>query len=134
MKTKALAVLLLIVMIPLVLLGWMGIRILRDEQRLHDHQIQTLITSQLKAVDQSIGQLFKTLETEFPEGAAGLSKDPAAVRTFLRGKPDIRQMLIFDSGYQRVFPPGDSPLTRMERRFLERAGAVLSTVFPGQDT
>ncbi len=130
MKTKALAVLLLIVMIPLVLLGWMGIRVLRDEQRLHDHQIQMLITSQLKAVDQSIGQYFKTLETEFPKEAAALSKNPTAVRAFLRGKPNVRQMLIFDSSYQRVFPPGDSPLTRMEGRFLERAGAVLSQLEP----
>ena len=130
MKTKTLAVLLLIVMIPLVLLGWMGIRVLRDEQSLHDHQIQTLITSQLQAVDQSIAQYFKTLETEFPKEATVLSKNPAAVRAFLRGKPDVRQMLIFDSGYQRVFPPDDSPLTRMERRFLERAGAVLSRLDP----
>ncbi len=130
MKIKALTVLLLIVMIPLILLGWMGIRVLRDEQRLHDHQIQTLITSQLQAVDQSIGQYFKTLETEFPKEAAGLSKNPAAVRAFLRGKPAIRQMLIFDSGFQRVFPPGDSPLTRMEHRFLERAGVVLSRLEP----
>ncbi len=130
MKTKTLAVLLLIVMIPLFLLGWMGIRVLRDEQSLHDHQIQSLITSQLQAVDQSIGHYFKTLETEFPKEAAGLSKNPAAVRTFLRGKPGVRQMLIFDSSYQRVFPPSDSPLTRMERRFLERAGAVLSRLEP----
>lgn len=130
MKTKALAVLLLIVMIPLILLGWMGLRVLRDEQRLYDHQIQALITSQLQAVDQTIGQYFKTLETELPKEAAALSKNPAAVRTFLRGKPDVRQMLIFDSGYQRVFPPDSSPLTRMERRFLERAGAVLSRLDP----
>ena len=39
-------------------------------------------------------------------------------------------MLVFDSGYKRVFPPGNSPLTRMERRFLERAGAVLSQLDP----
>jgi signal transduction histidine kinase len=117
-------------MIPLILLGWMGIRVLRDEQRLHDHQIQTLVTSQLQAVDQSIAQYFKTLETEFPKEAAALPKNPKAVRAFLRGKPDVRQMLIFDSGFKRVFPPGDSPLTRMERRFLERAGAVLSRLDP----
>ena len=120
----------MIVMVPLLLLGWMGIRILRDEQRLHDHQIQTLITSQLQAVDQTIGQYFRTLETEFPKEAAALPKNPAAVRTYLREKPDVRQMLIFDSSYQRVFPPGNSPLTRMERRFLERAGAVLSRLDP----
>jgi signal transduction histidine kinase len=130
LKTKALTVLLLIVMIPLILLGWMGIRVLRDEQSLHDHQIQTLITSQLQAVDQSIGQYFKTLEAELPKEAAAISKNPKAVRAFLRGKPDVRQMLIFNSGYQRVFPPGDSPLTRRERRFLERAGAVLSRLDP----
>ena len=131
MKTRTLAVLLLIVIIPLVLLGWMGIRILQDEQRLHDHQIQTLITSQLKAVDQSIAQYFKSLETELPKEASALSKEPAAIRSFLRRKPDIRQMLIFDSQYKRVFPPGDSPLTLMERGFLERAGAVLSRLETG---
>ena len=108
----------------------MGIRILQDEQRLHDHQIQALITSQLQAVDQSIGQHFKTLEAELPKEAAALSRKPAAVRAFLRGKPDVREMLIFDSNYQRVFPPGNSPLSEMERRFLERAGAVLSHLDP----
>ncbi len=131
MKTKALTVLLLIVLIPLVLLAWMGIRILQDDQRLHDHQIQTLITSQLQAVDQSISQYFKMLEIELPKETASLSKTPTAIRTFLRGKPDVRQMLIFDSRYQRVFPPGNSPLTQMERGFLERAGAVLSRLESG---
>jgi len=86
--------------------------------------------SQLQSVDQSIAQYFKTLETDFPKEAAALSKNPTEVRAFLRGKPDVRQMLIFDSGFKRVFPPGDSPLTRMERRFLERAGAVLSQLDP----
>ena len=105
MKTKALSVLLLIVMLPLILLGWMGFRVLQDEQRLHDHQIQTLIMSQLQAVDQSIGQYFKTLETELPKEATALSWNPKAIRAFLREKPDVRQMLIFDSVYQRVFPP-----------------------------
>ena len=131
MKTRTLAVLLLIVTIPLLLLGWMGIRILQDEQRLHDHQIQTLITSQLKAVDQSIAQYFKTLEAELPKAATRLSKKPAAIRAFLRGKPDIRQMLIFDNRFHRVFPPGNSPLSQMERGFLERAGAVLSRLESG---
>lgn len=120
----------MIVTIPLVLLGWMGIRVLQDDQRLHDHQIQTLITSQLKAVDQSIGNYFKTLATEFPQRAAGLAKDPAAVRAFLRGQPGVRQMLIFDRDFKRIFPPGNSPLSQMERRFLERAGAVLSRLEP----
>lgn len=126
MKTKALTVLLLIVIIPILLLGWMGFRILQDEQNLRDHQIRTLILSQLQAVDQSIKNYFKTLEAQLPKEAAALPKNPTAVRAFLRGRPEIRQMLIFDSSYKRVFPPGDAPLTQMERRFLERAGAVLS--------
>lgn len=126
MKTKSLTSLLLIVLIPLVLLSWMGIRILHDEQKLHDHQFQTLIGSQLHGVEKVIAQYFTDLEKTLPNEAASFSKDADSVRSFLRKRPEVRQMLIFDRDFKRVFPPGNSPLTRMELEFLERAGAVLS--------
>ena len=126
MKTKSLATLLLIVTIPLILLGWMGLRILQDEQSLQDHQIQTLIGSQLSGVENIIRQSFTDLEKSLPREAQVLAKDSESVRSFLRNRPEVRQMLIFDRDFKRVFPPGQSPLTRMERQFLERAGAVLS--------
>ena len=126
MKTKTLAVLLLIVMIPLTLLGWMGTRILLDQKKLHDHQVGLLIDSQLRAVDQSIGDLLHALEKELPTIAETLKPDSHSVRAFLRQRPDIRQVLLFDKNYRRVFPPGGLPLSIMERQFLERTGAVLS--------
>ncbi len=126
MKTKTLAVLLLIVMIPLTLLGWMGTRILLDEKKLHDHQIGLLIDSQLRAVDQSIGDLFRAWEKELPTIAETLKPDSDSVRAFLRQRPDIRQVLLFDKSYHRIFPPSDLPLSSTERQFLERTGAVLS--------
>ncbi len=126
MKTKTLIVLLLIVMIPLTLLGWMGTRILLDEKKLHDHQIGLLIVSQLRAVDQSIGNIFQTLEKELPIIAETFQSDSDSVRAFLRKRPDIRQVLLFDKNYHRIFPPSDLPLSSMERQFLERTGAVLS--------
>jgi signal transduction histidine kinase len=121
----------LIVLIPLILLGWMGIRILHDEQKLHDHQIQTLIGSQLYSVEKNIAKYFTDLEETLPKEAASFSKDADSVRSFLRIRPEVRQMLIFDHNFKRVFPPGNSPLTKMEREFLERAGAVLSRLESG---
>ncbi len=130
MKTKPLALLLLIVVIPLLLLGGLGVRVLNDDKKLHDHQIQTLIASQLKSVDGDIGAYFETLENELSQQATQLATDADSVRAFLRTRPDLRQMLIFDSGFKRLFPPDNAPLTQMERRFLERAGAVLSRLEP----
>ena len=61
-----------------------------------------------------------------PTIAETLKPDSDSVRAFLRQRPDIRQVLIFDQNYRRVFPPSDLPLSPMERQLLERTGAVLS--------
>ncbi len=130
MKTKPLALLLLIVVIPLILLGGLGVRVLSDDKKLHDHQIQTLIASKLRTVDATLADHFQSLEKELSAQASQLASDADAVRTFLRTRPDLRQMLIFDAEFKRVFPPDNAPLNEMERRFLERAGAVLARLQP----
>jgi signal transduction histidine kinase len=126
LKFKLFFALLLIVLLPLILLGGMGVKVLRDEQRLQEHQIQTLVISQLKEVDRSIGQYFRSLENEFVEWAAKLPGDPATIRNEIQKQPEVRQILIFDSTSKRIFPPGNRPLSQRERQFLERAGVILS--------
>lgn len=128
MKTKTIAVLLSIVVIPLALLAWMGLRMMRDDRQLHDHQVQTLIASQLKAVEASIQDYFKSLEIELQTSALGISHDRESIRTFLRTSPPVRRAMIFDARNRRIFPPQPSPLTDKERRFLERAGSGFSTM------
>jgi len=126
LKLKLFSVLLLIVLLPLILLGGLGIKVLRDEQRLQEHQIQTLVDSQLKEVDRSIGQFFQSLEKGFLEWAGNLAGDPASIRSSIQNQPDVRQILIFDPNSKRIFPPGNLPLSQRERQFLERAGVILS--------
>lgn len=128
LKTKTLLVLAAIVLIPLVLLGWLGLRVILDEQELRDHQIRALIQSRLKGFEDTVLDHFENLAAQFTDASGNLSYTTNGLRQFVRETPTIRQVFWFDAKDKRRFPPGDSPLTRKESQFLERTKSILGSL------
>jgi len=120
LKPKTLSALILIVLIPVLATGWLGLRLLLDEQELVGHQMQSLIQERLSGVDEKIQGEFARLEQVFREAGRNLALEAEAMRALVREQPDLREVFVFAADGARLFPPEGAPLTEKERRFLER--------------
>jgi signal transduction histidine kinase len=116
--------LLLIILLPVLLLGWFGVRMARNEQQVIEHQLQVLLTAQLKSIDDAIHAYFLAEQKALLEQAPKLPQDAAGIRAYLRGAPRVQQMLVIAADGKRVFPPPDGPVSEAERQFLQRTAAI----------
>ena len=62
MKPKLIIIYLLIVVVPLALLGGLGVRMARDEQKMMQQRFREVLTDQLHDIDTTIADLMKQLK------------------------------------------------------------------------
>lgn len=126
MKNSARRLLILLVLLPLLLLGWLGYRLQQNEQQLVGLQLQKLIEQQLESVDQQLQTHFQQLETLLQGQAQGLHRLAAAeypvdpLRSFIKNSTHVQQLFVLDAQDQRQFPPRNAPLSLDEQRLVER--------------
>lgn len=121
MHKKIVVALVLLVLLPLVLLGWIGVRMAENERQLLKHQMGLLVQSQLQQVDERIQKHFSGLQNRLSASAPG-EAHAAALRDWLRTAPEVRQLLVMDGTGQRLFPPAEA--SSNERLFLQRTAAI----------
>lgn len=116
--------LLLIVLLPVGLLGWFGVRMAHNEQKVIEHQLQTLSMAQLESIDNAIQAHFQTEQMRFLDSAPQLTGDAEGLRAYLRSSPQVSHALVIGADGKRVFPPVDGALPDSERQFVERTAAI----------
>ena len=124
MKPKLIVILLLIVLLPLALLAWLGVRTALDEQEIVQNRFRKLLTGKLSDVGAIIADVVARREHGLSRLADGLSIDAASVRAAVRTTPAITQVFVLDPKGQRLHPPREGPLNSAEIDFLERAKQV----------
>lgn len=124
MQKKIALSLVFLVLLPVGLLGWLGMRTAQNEQAMVDVQVQTLRAAQLKSVDDTLQNYFQAEQTKLLAIAAGLKLDVDSLRTFARTSPQVRQVLVLGADGKRIFPPEGDALTTAEKQFIERANAI----------
>ena len=63
-KPKLITIFLLIVLVPVALLGWLGLRVARDEQEIVEHKFRTLLHGKRGDVDATVAALMADRERE----------------------------------------------------------------------
>lgn len=125
MKYRAALLLITLVLLPLLLLGWLGFKFQQNEQELVGLQLQKLIEQQLESVDSQLQTHFQQLEVLLQRQADGLYRlaDPDypsnRLRNFVFGSAQVQQLFVLDRNDQRQFPPRDQPLTEAEQRLVD---------------
>jgi len=114
----------MLVLLPVGLLGWFGVRMSQNEKKVLEAQVQTLQAAQLKSVDDTLQNYFQTEQTNLLETAARLKRDVESLRSFARTSPQVRQVLLVAADGKRMFPPDDDALTIAERQFIQRTSAI----------
>ncbi|GAA0796378.1 sensor histidine kinase [Marinobacterium sediminicola] len=126
MKYRAVLLLILLVLLPLLLTGWLGYRLQQNEQQLVGMQLQKLIEQQLESVDQQLQTHFQQLERLLRRQASDLYQlaDPdysaEQLRRFVKSSAQVQQLFVLGADDQRHFPPRHQPLSLDEQRLVER--------------
>lgn len=124
--SKFTIILLLLVAVPLAIVGWLGARIVRDEQMVLQHQVRELTTGQLRAIATAIQASLKTYEQRVLEEMRPLTTDVEVLRQRGRESALVTQMYVLGAEGNLVFPPMATPasLTTQEREALQRTASV----------
>lgn len=120
MNIRLLVVLTVLVLAPLVSLGWLGARFAADARHellvRFDEVIQARLTEQANGV----GRLMAEKQRQLLEATAELPDEVDAIREKIRRDVRFRFLLVLDAEGRRVFPPADGPVSEAEQAFVER--------------
>ncbi|MFT5574437.1 MAG: signal transduction histidine kinase, partial [Cryomorphaceae bacterium] len=127
MKHKVPVVLILLIIIPLILLGWLGARLQSSEKLLVEHQFQELADSRLRESEQIITSYFTELENEvlarlnrFSEGRSFGTVSVEGIRNLVRRTSLFDNFFMLDATGFRLFPPQDQQVSDAERKFVKQ--------------
>ena len=126
MKPKLTIVLVLIVITPLAIVGWLGARIVQDEQVVLEHQLRELMLGQLRAVDTVLGRSLERYEQAVLDEMRPFSLDPEELRRRGRQSPYVVQYYVLDDEGRLLFPPvgRQAGVTASERESLRRTAQI----------
>ncbi len=124
MQKKILLSLILIVLLPIGLLAWLGLRMANNEQKLVQVQLQTLVNAQLTSVDEAITGYFYNLQNDLLSSASGLDLTKESLQNFTQHSSQVRQILVLDAQGKRQYPSPTEMLSEAETQFIQRTSAI----------
>ena len=126
MRATPLILLLLIVCLPMGLLVWLGNRMASDEQTVIRQRFSSLLTNQLRDIDQIVAGHFATLQSRLRIISRLDSVTPAEIRSRLRSAPQVRQFLVYSPEGEVLHPNPDAALNSGEQKFFLQAADLIS--------
>ena len=116
----------LIVIAPLAIIGWLGARIVQDEQVVVEHGLRELMLGQLRAVDEALSRSLEDYEQWVLDEMSPFSVDRGELRQRTRQSPYAVQYYVLSADGRLLFPPVGTPalLTSAEREALRRTREI----------
>lgn len=115
------------VVVPLVAVGFVGWRLVGDQEALARHSVESGFGERLKSLDQAVQTIVRGYERDLARYAAELPRttDPQALREALGRQPRTSLALVLDRKGRLVFPPLVAGIvSQRELAFLERTRPV----------
>jgi signal transduction histidine kinase len=122
MKPRLIIIFLLIVFLPMVVLAWLGWRVVQDEQTMIQHRYTELLTAQLKEIDAVLGKVIADRELQTEQLLDRLVDEPGQINQRMRREPLFSQVFIADADGQLLYPTGK--LSGAEQAFLSRTQSI----------
>ncbi|MEE9325669.1 MAG: HAMP domain-containing sensor histidine kinase [Cocleimonas sp.] len=125
MQQKRLMIILaLIVLLPLMLLGWQGWKINQDNKQLNEARFNSLVSARLNQVDTIIQSYFEEMQLKWNLLIPQWDLSNQATRKRIENNGNIRQIFIIDANKIRRFPPTDAEITAAEKTFVNRLASI----------
>ncbi|MEI6148556.1 MAG: HAMP domain-containing sensor histidine kinase [bacterium] len=125
MKPKLIIILMLLVLVPLGLITWLGVKTARQEQERVQQRMRQVLIARLAELRESVRRLVEKEGRDFQRLAdlATERADAEAIRDLVRGNRLVRQMFVVAPDRQFIFPPREGASER-ERESLLRLAPI----------
>lgn len=117
MKKRALFILVILTLLPVVIAGVIGWQMIEDEQRLYEMQFADLSQDKLKAVDQTIQLVIRQIESQLERIEVSDDSTDEALSLLIWNSPLIRQLWIIEDGKLKY--PVENVDTLMGERLID---------------
>ncbi len=124
LKPKLLITFLIIVILPIAILAWFGIRITSNERTIVKQQIDDLLLSKLVDYEHNITQLLEERERDFFKTISSLNYKPNYLRNIIRKESRIKQIFIADERGRLLYPSLEIFPNATEKDFLEKTDKI----------
>ncbi len=124
MRPRLIAIFLVLVLTPIGLLAWLGVRLAHDEQQAVRARVQDLLQTGLRDTRSSIVKVLAERERELLRLTDLPALEAEAIRELVRRSGIVRQVFVLGPDCGRIHPPVGGPLTSSERDFIARAKPI----------
>ncbi len=104
MTHRLLIIFILILTLPILLLGWFGIKTMQDEHEILQHRFTELISQKLNALDKRIAALVARYEKRILTLGRLTDFSETAIRRIRRRRPEINYLLVLDRYGKQHYP------------------------------
>jgi len=123
-QRKLMIILALIVLLPLMLLGWQGWKINQDNKQLNKARFNSLVSARLNQVDTVVQSYFEEMQLKWSLLIPQWDLSNEATRKRIESNGNIRQIFIIDANNIRRFPPSNNEITAAEKTFINRLESI----------
>ena len=116
-----------LILIPILILGWLSVRLEQNQQQLIQHQFQALVEVKLQSVDNLFQGHFQRLEAVLQSEAAELNSDTEtrhtqalALRQLSKSSPYIEQVFILRFNKKTHLSPPQRMLLLRKSNFFSK--------------
>lgn len=126
MKPRLTLVFAILILGPLSVIGWLGVRIVHDEQEAVESKIIELLATRLDDVAQTISRVCERKERALRQllEKVPLPAEAATIRKLVNSQSGIRQIFILDANGDLTHPPVHAQRNQAEEDFLTRTKRI----------
>ena len=126
MKRRSLLLIVLIVLLPVGLLTWFGVRMAQDEQMMTQQRFRGVMEQRLNDVNRLVKTQFATTERRLQQITAIDDFDIAAIREVVRNEPQVTQLFVLSPDGDLLYPDPTDALNGTELSFLRQASRMIT--------
>ena len=126
MKRRSLILMILIVLLPVSLLTWLGVRMARDEQSVTQQRFRSVMQKRLDDVNRQVALRFEESQRRLHQITSVDDFDLSVLREVVRSEPQVTQLFVLSPDGRLMYPNPAGVLNGSELTFLNQAARMFT--------
>ena len=126
MKRRSLILMILIVLLPVSLLTWLGVRMARDEQSVTQQRFRSVMQQRLDDVNRQVALRFEESQRRLHQITSVDDFDLSVLREVVRSEPQVTQLFVLSPDGRLMYPNPAGVLNGSELTFLNQAARMFT--------
>ncbi len=126
MKRRSLLLMVVIVLLPVGILTWFGVRMARDEQMMSQQRFRGVMEQRLQDVNRLVTAQFEATERRLQQITSIDDYDIAEIREVVRNEPQVTQIFVLTPEGDLLYPDPGDVLNGTELSFLRQTSRMIS--------